>query len=219
MLRETTLSEISDGKQYTANDLVRTDTLGCDGCHACCCHMEDTILLDPYDACCLCNGLQTSFSQLLTKQVSLTLVDGIILPHLAMDTARDCCSFLDAQGRCQIHSFRPGFCRLFPLGRFYDGKGFTYILQTNQCTKQHLSKVKVKQWIGAKDIKRYEAFICQWHYFLRDVATQAAGLSETLQKTLQTYLLKSFYLTPYQPDVDFYEQFSARLSAARELLL
>ena len=27
--------------------------------------------------------------------------------------------FLDENGRCSIYAFRPGFCRLFPLGRYY----------------------------------------------------------------------------------------------------
>ena len=36
--------------------------------------------------------------------------------------------FLNEQGRCSIHDSRPGFCRLFPLGRFYENGGFREIV-------------------------------------------------------------------------------------------
>lgn len=36
MLREIDLSEISDGKLYTANDMVRIECQECKGCSACC---------------------------------------------------------------------------------------------------------------------------------------------------------------------------------------
>ena len=49
MEHKVNLEEISDGKLYTLNDMVR---LGCDGCQgnaSCCRFAEDTITLDPYD--------------------------------------------------------------------------------------------------------------------------------------------------------------------------
>lgn len=49
MLRSVSMDEISDGKLYSSSDMVRADSLGCDGCHECCCHMGNSILLDPFD--------------------------------------------------------------------------------------------------------------------------------------------------------------------------
>lgn len=49
MLRNVDLSEISDGKLYDANDMVKADCKGCEGCSACCRGMGKSIVLDPLD--------------------------------------------------------------------------------------------------------------------------------------------------------------------------
>lgn len=36
MRREVTLEEISDGRLYEANDMVKADCQGCSGCCECC---------------------------------------------------------------------------------------------------------------------------------------------------------------------------------------
>ena len=58
MRREVTLEEISDGKLYDANDMVKADCQDCKGCCDCCKGMGDSVLLDPYDVCRLSRGLQ-----------------------------------------------------------------------------------------------------------------------------------------------------------------
>ena len=40
MLRDIDLNEISDGRLYTANDMVKADCMGCQGCASCCQGME-----------------------------------------------------------------------------------------------------------------------------------------------------------------------------------
>ena len=59
---------------------------------------------------------------------------------------------------------RPSFCRLFPLGRFYENGGFKYFLQIHECKKTSRSKIKVKKWIDT-DFRQYEKFVADWHYF------------------------------------------------------
>ncbi len=58
MRREVTLEEISDGRLYDANDMVKADCQDCKGCHDCCTGMGDSVLLDPYDVCRLSRGLR-----------------------------------------------------------------------------------------------------------------------------------------------------------------
>ena len=43
MKRQVTMEEISDGKLYTSNDLVKADCGDCEGCHACCTEMGSSI--------------------------------------------------------------------------------------------------------------------------------------------------------------------------------
>ena len=54
MERNIDLNEISDGRFYTANDMVRADCQGCEGCSVCCHGMGKSILLDPLDVHRIC---------------------------------------------------------------------------------------------------------------------------------------------------------------------
>ena len=129
MIREVSIEEISDGKLYTANDMVKADCQDCKGCSACCHGMGESIVLNPLDVHRLKVGLGKSFEQLLENCLELNVCDGLILPNLKMSGPDEACTFLNSEGRCTIHSFRPGICRIFPLGRFYEGDSFKYFLQ------------------------------------------------------------------------------------------
>ena len=143
MERNIDLNEISDGRFYTANDMVRADCQGCEGCSVCCHGMGKSILLDPLDVHRICTYFRIPFEALLADHVELNVVDGMILPNLKMVGEDEHCIFLNQEGRCGIHKIRPGFCRLFPLGRLYEDRSFKYILQTKECVKTDRQKIKV----------------------------------------------------------------------------
>lgn len=220
MLRNIDLSEISDGRAYTCNDMVKADCGGCQGCSSCCQGMGHSIVLDPMDIFQLQSNLHLSFEELLDKYIELQVVDGIILPNLKMSGSADACAFLDGDGRCSIHSFRPGFCRLFPLGRYYENDSFYYFLQVHECPKPNKSKVKIKKWLDIPNIKQYEDFIIQWHYFLKRLQEHATASAlkapeqDQSVKELSLYVLKLFYMMPYSEQTDFYLQFERRLKKA-----
>ena len=119
MRREVTLEEISDGRLYDANDMVKADCQDCKGCCDCCKGMGDSVILDPYDVCRLSRGLGKQPQELIGTVLELGVSDGNILPHLMMKGKEESCVFLNEEGRCSVHAIRPGFCRLFPLGRYY----------------------------------------------------------------------------------------------------
>ena len=152
MKRYVSLEDISDGHLYTSEDLVKAGCGDCKGCSDCCKSMADTIILDPLDAFRLTTGLSCTFEALLTDRLELGVVDGIILPHMKMSGAPACCSFLNEEGRCTIHDIRPGFCRLFPLGRYYEDRSFRYFLQTHECKKTDRTKVRVRKWIDTPEV-------------------------------------------------------------------
>lgn len=218
MKRNVSLEEISDGKLYTLNDMVKADCHDCWGCSACCRGMGSSIILDPLDVCRLSVNLGKSFDELLEKELELGMVDGAILPNLRMTGPEEACVFLDGRGRCSIHSFRPGICRLFPLGRYYQEREFRYFLQVHECPKPDRTKVKVKKWIDTPNLKQYEAYITDWHYFLEDAARLVTESQDTdSPKNLNLYILQSFYRKPYQEE-DFYVQFEERMREAKKLL-
>ena len=49
MERNVTMAEISDGKLYSRDDMVKAGCDDCRGCSACCHGMGNSIVLDPYD--------------------------------------------------------------------------------------------------------------------------------------------------------------------------
>lgn len=165
MKRMVDLKQVSDGRLYSSGDMVKADCRDCEGCSDCCRGMGNTILLDPMDVWRFRRDLHKDFGALLGKEAELGMADGMILPNLKMDARTDACPFLDHNGRCSVHDSRPGLCRLFPLGRYYEGNGFRYFLQIHECSKKNRGKIKIKKWLGIPDLKAYEAYILSWARF------------------------------------------------------
>ncbi len=208
MIRECNLEDISDGRRYSSNDLVKLGCNECEGCSHCCRGMDDTISLDPYDICMLMKATEKEMAQLMQAEVALHVEQGIIIPHLQM-TAQDRCAFLSEQGRCTIHAYRPGMCRLFPLGRVYEGETFRYFLQTQECVKKERTKVRIREWLGIHDLKKYEAFVAGWHSHLKSL--QSHPLMKTDAQALNMKHLQLFYFMPYSSEETFYEEVAERL--------
>ncbi len=219
MKRYCSLEDISDGKLYGFDDLVEASCNGCKGAAACCHGMGYSIILDPYDIARLTSSIGKSFEELLTDRLELHVVDGIILPNLRMTGEYESCTFLNQEGKCSIHASRPGICRIFPLGRYYDNQDFYYILQKNECSHSGHTKVKVSKWIDTPDFAENKQFLLDWHSFLKEAeAIVMNSGDDKLIKNLNMYLLNSFYVRKYNPDNDFYRQFNERLTQAKQIL-
>ena len=238
MKRQVSLEEISDGRLYGKNDMVKAGCGGCKGCSSCCSGMGNSVILDPFDIFRLTTGLGMTFEMLLDGKIELNVVDGIILPNLKMSEGNETCAFLNDEGRCSIHGYRPGICRLFPLGRYYEelpegqvagkrpwvpgkegmARTFRYFLQVHECPAPNKTKVKVEKWMDTPNLSLYEAFINDWHYFLEDVQERLAQESDEGIKNINLFLLKLFYIRPYEEKIDFYPQFKERMANAKEVL-
>lgn len=216
MDRYVDIKEISDGRLYGSNDMVKADCGDCRGCYDCCCGMGESIVLDPLDIHRLSQGLGKTFDELLKENLELNVVDGLILPNLKMQGEKESCSFLTEEGRCSIHSIRPGICRLFPLGRFYENGSFQYFLQVHECKKENRAKIKVKKWIDTPNLKTYEKFVKEWHFFLKGLQERAEQDEEDA-RALSLFILKQFYSRPYDEKGDFYLEFEQRLNAAKTM--
>ncbi|QNM05534.1 YkgJ family cysteine cluster protein [Qiania dongpingensis] len=217
MKREVHLDEIE--RLYGLNDMVKADCGGCAGCSVCCHGMGNSVILDPLDAYRLLKGLSATFKELLEESAELHVEEGIILPNLKMTGREESCVFLDDTGRCSVHAYRPGLCRIFPLGRYYEGHSFRYYLQSSQCPKSGRTKIKVKKWIDIPDAGQNEHFILEWHDFLKELKERFAGSrDEALQKDVNTFVLNLFYAEPYDMEADFYIQFEERLAKAKKLV-
>ena len=263
MWRQETIEEISDGKAYTANDLVKIGTDDCRGCCDCC-RMGPVIVLDPLDVFELNRFLGQSFEELLNETIELKVIDGLILPVLklvadpsgakaaqkqeAADAGTDAaaasegpdscftqkpeaepaepvpygpmvCPYLGEDGRCTIHAFRPGICRLYPLGRSWEGNDFCYILQVNECGRCTGTKIKVKKWLGIPDLSSYEQFCRDWHSLLSSARRLLEGTAPDgeLRSQVCISVLQQFFLCDWNVD-DFYDVFSKRRAEAMRRL-
>lgn len=196
---------------YDSNDMVKAGCNDCKGCFDCCCEMGNSIVLDPYDVFMLEKNLHCTFEMLLQDKIELQVVDGLILPNLKMQGETERCGFLNEQGRCSIHTFRPGLCRLFPLGRNYDGGEMKYFLLEDVCQKAGYTKIKVKKWLDVPDLKRYEKFLIDWHYYRKKLQEEIAqAKTDETVKQINMEMLQLFYQMPYAEE-DFYMQFEERL--------
>ena len=193
MKRNVDINEISDGRLYSSGDMVKADCHDCEGCSECCRGMGSSIILDPMDIWRIQKGIGKGFQALLEEgKIELNMADGMILPDLKMDTEREACPFLDSRGRCSIHASRPGLCRLFPLGRYYEENGFKYFIQIHECRKQDRGKIKIKKWLGIPNLKAYENYIMEWHAFLNQCENALETLSEENVRILEMYVLRRF---------------------------
>lgn len=221
MKRNVDIKEISDGRLYSSGDMVKADCHDCEGCSDCCRGMGNSIILDPMDLWRLYRGIKKDFTALMGENyIELGVVDGMILPNLKMDAEREACPFLDNEGRCSVHSYRPGLCRLFPLGRYYEENGFKYFIQIHECSKEDRGKIKIKKWLGIPNLKAYERYIMEWHDFLNKCGTAMETLDDDNKRILALYVLRGFYETSYMA-VDenaFYEAFCARMTEVRKKL-
>lgn len=216
MKRNIDLNEVTDGKLYKSNDLAKVQCDDCRGCFSCCKGMGESLVLDPYDIHMLSKGLGISFTEMVGKYIELNVVDGIILPNMAMKGEKcgttETCNFLNDEGRCSIHEYRPGICRLFPLGRLYNDEGFDYILQVHECAKENRTKTKIKNFLGIERLSEYEKYIADWHFFITDLGD---GIKEMLKsgedesaKNINMMMLNNFFVKGYEGD--FYEEYYKR---------
>lgn len=207
---------------YSAQDMARISSSACAGCGACCRGMGDTIVLDPYDVRQLEEGTGKPFAQLMGAQIALHVEDGLILPHLLMREDTESCVFLGEDGRCSVHACRPGICRLFPLGRQFDGKKTSYFIVENGCVKGGLSKVRIDRWLGIEDLPRYEDFKAEWRALLRTLKARIAAEKDSeVQRNINVYFLQTFYMKPYAGSFpeDFYRDLAERMRSFEQAVL
>ena len=212
MLRNVDLNKITDNRLYTRDDIVNISCDGCRGCSDCCKSVGDSIILDPYDIYNLSKALSRSFADIMEDVIEIRLIDNLILPNILIDEENGC-KMLDENGRCKVHDLRPGYCRLFPLGRLYDESGdFKYIHQIHECDYPDKGPALISSWIGIDDLETYEAYIRRWHKFLKKLGEYIGGLDDTRKKEHFAWLpVRVFYEPAYDTSEDFYPQFEKRI--------
>ncbi|MCM1251727.1 MAG: YkgJ family cysteine cluster protein [Clostridium sp.] len=217
-----------DDRLYDGGEMVKIGCNDCTGCSSCCQGMGESILLDPYDIWQIETNCHTTFADLMADKAEFHVVDGLILPNLKMQGVKEQCGFLDEKGRCGIHAYRPGLCRLFPLGRNYENHKLQYFVLEDACPHNNHTKIKVKKWLDIPEYGRYEKFLLTWHNLRKELQKRMTGEAAAADsaadgsgmdrmKAVNMRFLHIFYEKQYEAE-DFYGQFAARLEMIEEMI-
>ena len=193
MLRDIDERQISPEKLMSSSDMAKLGCGDCNGCSECCRDRAGAITLDAWDVSKLKEGLNKSFNEMIAEGlIDITMADNILLPALGKKEGQDECIFLGDDGRCTIHDWRPGICRMFPLARLYHEDGsFSYFLQEGECSRANGVKIKISKWLGVGKIADYEKAVREYHdrlVDLREACSQATSYPDIVK--LQTQFLK-----------------------------
>lgn len=213
------LEEISDGKLYDIEDIVKADTCGCDGCNDCCRDVGELVVLTPFDVYEMVTYLGVEFDELVGQNIELRQNNKILLPYLKMNDDNKDCSFLNKEGRCKIHSKRPNICRLFPLGRVYKEDDFKYFLQIGNCQKEDLKDIKVGQWVGIDNYDENKKFILEWYKFIKALTFRLKFVRDEKEiEKINKTLLDNCYRVEIEEGKDFYSTFMKNLPEVKNKL-
>ncbi len=204
---------------FDSGDMVKIGCNECSGCSECCRGMGQSVILDPYDLYLLEKNGGKGFSELMRDKIELHVENSLILPSLKMQPETDACGFLNEKGRCSIHAYRPGLCRLFPLGRKYENDSLRYFILEDACTAKNRTKLKIKKWLEIPELGKYEQFLVRWYELRRKLmkAIQEKQ-SDAFTQQINVRMLQIFYEQPYDRDSDFYSQFEERMAAISALM-
>ena len=109
----------------------------------------------------------------------------------------------------------PGCVVYFRLAESMREAESATFLQMDACQKPGRSKVKVGKWLDTPQMERYERFLMDWHGLRKQLEKQVKdGIGEQEAKTINMFLLNLFFIKPYEPEQDFYEQYEERRAMA-----
>ena len=173
--------------------LAETDLLqvACDssGCSSNCCTASAPIVLNPYEIALICRASRMSYEDLLDI-VETDRADGFPLVMLPRNPA---CHFWTEKG-CRIYTARPLACRLFPIGRVYDGVQSRYVLpERNRCRGLvNAPAGTVADYIRMQDAALHLKMADRWIEFVNAV--------ERLHLPDRPVTSVAFHMLVYSPD-------------------
>ena len=173
--------------------LAETDQLqlscGVSGCDSNCCKATAPIILNPYEIALICRESAMSYEDLLDI-VDTERVNGFPLVMLPRDPA---CHFWTEKG-CSIYQARPLACRLFPMGRVYDGMQTRLVLpEQNICHGlPPLPARTVGDYLHCQDVDQQIRMADRWIEFVNKI--------EQLPLPDKPVTSVAFHLFVYSPD-------------------
>ncbi len=164
-------------------------TCGTGGCSSNCCKAGAPIVLNPYEIAMICRGSGLSYEDLLDI-VETDRANGFPLVMLPRNPV---CHFWKESG-CSIYTARPLACRLFPLGRLFDGgKSYLVLPERNACSGLVSSASgTIADFLRSQETARYIEMADRWIDFVNTI--------ELLPLEDKPVTSVAFHMLVYSPD-------------------
>lgn len=187
---------LRDEELMSADDEAELESSDCIGCTNCCRELSAAITLDAWDMALLKEGLGLTFDELVQKGFVSFIEEGkALVPIFGNKPDKKECVFLGDDGRCSIHPYRAGICRMYPLARLWRADGrFSYYLQKGECEHRKREKTLIANWLGYPDTEKYESTIRAYHLALKDYreACALARSEEELKQIREAFISEYF---------------------------
>lgn len=187
-MRQTLQIGGADAKILTEADRLGLSCLG-ERCPSNCCTKSAPIVLNPYEIALICKASGTAYDDLLDV-VDTDRANGLPLVLLPRDPA---CHFWDGKG-CTIYNARPLACRLFPIGRVFEGCQSHIVLPSvNSCPGLSTDPAStVSDYLAGQDTALLIRMADHWIEFVS--AMELLGLPDKPVTSV------AFHMMVYNPD-------------------
>jgi Fe-S-cluster containining protein len=178
----------AEARVLVESDLVHL-SCGTEGCSSNCCKAGAPIVLNPYEIARICRKTGKSYEDLLDI-VDTERANGFPLVMLPREPV---CHFWTDNG-CSIYDARPLACRLFPIGRIFDGMQSRLVLPgRNICTGLRSSLDRtVADYLGSQEVSTFVRMADLWIEFVNQI--------EELPLSDRPVTSVSFHMLVYSPD-------------------
>jgi len=178
----------ADAAVLAEDDLLQL-LCGTGGCASNCCKASAPIVLNPYEIALISRESNMSYEDLLDI-VDTDRAAGFPLILLPRDPV---CHFWTEKG-CRIYNARPLACRLFPIGRVYDGIRSRFVLPgRNICTGLAPEPARtVGDYLKTQDVALQIRMADRWIEFVNEI--------ELLPLPDKPVTSVAFHMLVYSPD-------------------
>ena len=182
------------------------------------CCADLTLALTPYDLLRLKAGLGLTSDEVLETYADILAEDASPFPRLKLKMSAQKgrpCPFVSPSG-CTIYGFRPGACRIYPLGRgsARGGHEMFFLVREEHCRGfEEPREWTIREWMADQGLKNYNASNDLW----MEIITSRAPLGppEQAEQKLKMFFMASYNLDRFRAFI-FDSRFLERFEVEKE---